>query len=369
MDCHRALTEYLGGPDSVSQVSTFFEQMVEGVGVGVGAVGAHGRFVYANERYADLVGRSRGDLVGAEVGAVNPDLDQSRFDDYWNSFSMGETRTYESVHRTAQGEELPIQVHVTRVEIDGTEFNVGTIKDITELEQRREQLTVLRRVLRHDLRNRLNVVSGYVELIELQLDTDDELHDHFEQIQSEIEHLLATSENSRRLEELLDASVASPEPERMELRLDDLLENAVSRTRTKFQNATITCSVFAGADSEPHATAEPIRVSAAEFLGQAITHVLTNAVIHNDTDDPRVEVTTQVRDDRVLLSIADNGPGIEDDRKDLVFGREERDQLHHGRGFGLFFVGNVVEKSGGEIWIEDNDPRGAIFRIDLPLVE
>ncbi|ARS91593.1 PAS domain-containing sensor histidine kinase [Natrarchaeobaculum aegyptiacum] len=360
MDCHRALVEYLGGEDPASRVSTFFEQMVEGVGVGVGAVGEHGRFVYVNERYADLVGRSRADLVGAEVGDVNPDLDQSRFDDYWKSFSMGETRVYEGAHRTSRGDEIPIQVHVTRVEIAGSEFNVGTIKDVTELRQRREQLDVLRRVLRHDLRNRLNVVSGYVELIELQLDGDDELRDHFEQIQSEIEHLLATSENSRRLEELLDATVAGSDSERTALDLHGLLEDAVATTRKKFPEATISYDPL---DAE----STSVRVLAAEFLGQAITHVLSNAVIHNDAADPRVEVTTRVRGDRVLLSIADNGPGIDDDRKDLVFGREERDQLHHGRGFGLFFVGNVVEKSGGEIWIDDNDPRGAIFRIELPL--
>ncbi|WP_049924960.1 sensor histidine kinase [Halopiger goleimassiliensis] len=357
MDRHCELSDYVGAGADVEggSISAFFEQLVEGVGVGIGAVGSHGEFVYVNERYAEMIEEPRSTLLGRCVGEVNPAFDQSAFEDYWSSFTTGETRIYETVHRTATGEEFPVRVHVTRVDIADTEFNVGTIRDISELERRREQLEVLRRVLRHDLRNRLNVVAGYTNLIEVQLENDDDLRNHFDRIQTEIEHLLATSENSRRLEELLDSARSRSEVKRTEIRLDHLLEDAVTTTQEKFPDAAI-----------EYANPGEIRVRAAKYLGQAVTHVLSNAVIHNDTDEPRVAVDARRADGRAIVSIADNGPGIPDDRKDLVFGREERDQLHHGRGFGLFFVANVVEESGGEIWIEDNDPRGAVFNVALP---
>lgn len=60
-------------------------------------------------------------------------------------------------------------------------------------------------------------------------------------------------------------------------------------------------------------------------------------------------------------------PEFRTSKKDLVFGREETDQLNHGDGFGLFFVENVVEESDGEIWIEDNEPTGSVFKIALAL--
>ena len=103
------------------------------------------------------------------------------------------------------------------------------------------------------------------------------------------------------------------------------------------------------------------------IFGQAITHVLSNGIIHNDSDRPRIELDVTVGEERVLLSIADNGPGIPDERKDLVFGREETDQLHYENGFGLIFVKNVVEDGDGESWIEDNEPRGSVFKIALDL--
>ncbi len=351
------LANYVGSDaQSSDAVSEFFAQFVEGIGVGVSATGAHGKFIYVNDHYAGLLGRTKADLVGRDVGDINPAFDQTRFDEYWDSFAMHETRVAETIHQTASGEELPVRTHVTRVEVDGEPVNVGTIQDISELERRREQLDVLRRVLRHDLRNRLNVVSGYVDLIELELETTDELEEHFAQIQTEIDHLLATSENSRRLEKLLDEPSHGTDHRTNVVRLDLLLEEAIARVRSKFPAVEVDAP-------DPG----PVRVRIAEYFGQAITHVLSNGVIHNDSDQPRIELDVTVGDGRVLLSIADNGPGIPDARKDLVFGREETDQLHHGNGFGLFFVENVVTESDGEIWIEDNEPTGSVFTIALEL--
>ncbi|AXR78524.1 PAS domain-containing sensor histidine kinase [Natrarchaeobaculum sulfurireducens] len=351
------LTKYVGSEDCAEEsVSEFFGQLVEDIGVGVAAVGTNGTFIYVNDHYAGMLGRTKEDLIGRSVGEINTAFDQARFEEYWHSFSMNETHVAETVHRTASGETVPVRTNVTRVEIGGEPVNVGTIQDISELERRREQLDVLRRVLRHDLRNRLNVVSGYVDLIELELDSTDELHDHFTHIQTEIEHLLATSENSRRLENLLDESASGPSQRTKMVRLDRLLEEALARVRTKFPGVDVE-TVDPG----------PVRVRAAEYLGQAITHVLSNGILHNDSERPRIELGVTVGEERVVLSVADNGPGIPDERKDLVFGREETDQLHHGNGFGLFFVENVVEESDGEIWIEDNEPRGSIFKIALDL--
>nr|WP_239641328.1 ATP-binding protein [Haloarcula japonica] len=40
-----------------------------------------------------------------------------------------------------------------------------------------------------------------------------------------------------------------------------------------------------------------------------------------------------------------------------------------GSGFGLFFVDSMVEEYGGTVWVEDNEPTGAVFVIELPLPE
>jgi signal transduction histidine kinase len=114
------------------------------------------------------------------------------------------------------------------------------------------------------------------------------------------------------------------------------------------------------------------------MLAAVFGNLLGNAVQHNDADDPVVRVSATENDDTVTVRVADNGPGIPDDRKESVF---HRGNSTSGGGFGLFFVRTMVEEYGGSIRIEDraeqssagsrtqsddNQPRGTVFIVDLP---
>jgi len=356
MDPQSMLPEYIGDENAdYREVNLkFFKQIVEEVGVGVGVVGSHGKFIYINKCYADMLDRSPETLIGCSIGDVNPEFDDDRLDEYWDCFSVGETRVAETIHRTASGEEVPVLTHSTRIEIADSAVNIGTIQNITELKKNREQLDILRRVLRHDLRNRLNIVAGYVDLIERHLDTDNELCRYFEQIQTEIRHLLTTSESSRRVEKLLDKPVSDTEKWTRVVRLDQALKQAISQVQTQFPDADIRFDELS-----------PIHVCTVEYLDQALRHLLSNAIEHNDSEQPSAELDITTTGDHVLLSITDNGPGIEDEQKERIFGHGEHDQLHHSDGFGLIFVKTVVEESGGEIWIEDNEPTGTTVKLKL----
>jgi signal transduction histidine kinase len=69
----------------------------------------------------------------------------------------------------------------------------------------------------------------------------------------------------------------------------------------------------------------------------------------------------------VAIRIADNGPGVSADQKDTLFGTGERDLESTGSGMGLYLVDTLVTSYGGEVWIEDNDPEGSIFVVELPI--
>jgi len=48
-----------------------------------------------------------------------------------------------------------------------------------------------------------------------------------------------------------------------------------------------------------------------------------------------------------------------------VFGRGKKGLESPGSGLGLYLVDNLVETYGGRVWIEDNEPKGAIFCVEL----
>jgi len=103
------------------------------------------------------------------------------------------------------------------------------------------------------------------------------------------------------------------------------------------------------------------------MVNSVFRNLLNNAVQHNDSSTPRIELSFDVRDQDVEIRIADNGPGIPDEHKDTVFGKGERGLGSAGSGIGLYLVDTLVTEYGGTIRLEDNEPTGAVFVVRLPL--
>jgi signal transduction histidine kinase len=65
------------------------------------------------------------------------------------------------------------------------------------------------------------------------------------------------------------------------------------------------------------------------------------------------------------LRIADNGPGVPAERREAVFQRNTKGLESDGTGLGLYLVRTLVEAFDGDIRIEENDPKGAVFVVEL----
>ena len=123
----------------------FFEQAFEQVGTGIAAYDESGTVRYANAAYAEMLGTTTDDLLGRAITSVNPDFDADRFDEYWKSFEEGETRRRESVNRTLDtGDQFPVDTVTTHISVDGEEYHVGTIQDISERKEREQALQKFR---------------------------------------------------------------------------------------------------------------------------------------------------------------------------------------------------------------------------------
>ncbi len=114
---------------------------------------------------------------------------------------------------------------------------------------------------------------------------------------------------------------------------------------------------------------EGLPVLADEMIDDVFDNVLRNAVVHNDSDDPTVEVTAAAEGDTIRVEVADDGPGIDEQHRDTVFRRgvtTAKGDGESGSGFGLFFVDTMVSSYDGSVWVEDNEPTGARFVFEFP---
>ncbi|QKY18889.1 ATP-binding protein [Halolamina sp. CBA1230] len=231
-----------------------------------------------------------------------------------------------------------------------------TVSDVTEretyrrrLEEKTEQLEALNRVVRHDIRNDMTVVRGWAETLSPHVDEAGQ--DALERVLRKSEHVIELTETAREFAESLSGEAIEPRPTELRRHLETELE-AVQGT-------------FPDAEFRVDGEVLAVSVLANEMLASTFRNLLENAVRHNDSETPEITVDTAETDDTVRVRIADNGPGIPDEQKERVFGRGEKGLDSPGSGIGLYLVHTLTDQFGGDVWIEDNDPRGAVFVVEL----
>lgn len=121
-----------------------------------------------------------------------------------------------------------------------------------------------------------------------------------------------------------------------------------------------------------NAPATPIIVNAdATGITSVGVNLLENAVKYAGSH-PKIQIDISKNNVEALVSVSDNGPGIEDKEKKLIFdkfyrvGNEDTRQTK-GTGLGLFIAEQIIKVHGGSISVSDNEPCGAIFVVKLPL--
>ncbi|KYH25389.1 adaptive-response sensory-kinase SasA [Halalkalicoccus paucihalophilus] len=253
--------------------------------------------------------------------------------------------------RTKDGNGVFGRGSVAPLVLDGeTRGYVAIFIDTTKQRRYENTAEVLNRLLRHDLRNELNVAYGNLQNAQSRID-DDETAAYLDQVNGALTRLIGKSERAHNLGELLEGSY---EAENHLVRLDYVLHEAVVEAIETFDGAEFRFEAFPA-----------VRVVADDLLATVFTVVLENSVVHNDASAPVVDIEVEEREEDVIVRVRDNGPGIREGEEDLIFGREERDQLHHGSGISLFFADNVIKSYDGDIRVDTDETEGATVEIRL----
>ena len=246
-------------------------------------------------------------------------------------------------HRTAQGK--PTTGLVTRqtatgpreflyrgvpYERDGGRYSFAIYTDITEQRRYEQHMQVIHRLLRHDLRNDLQVVLTAAEQVTERAEAPG-VADLGETVVSHARQLLTSAEETRTVERVLTAD-HEPEP-------TDVAAVAQSVTTTE-----------AAVHGVPVTTTLPdhLFVEGVPWLRAAIAALVENAVVHG-SDSPDVEVSASRRQDCVAVEVADDGPGIPQSVRGPVFEDSDITQLQHNTGIGLWLARWVAEACGGHL--------------------
>jgi len=97
----------------------------------------------------------------------------------------------------------------------------------------------------------------------------------------------------------------------------------------------------------------------------ALEQLVENAVEHNDSESPHVELTGSTTDSGIQIVVADNGPGIPKAEVDVISAGTERD-LAHGSGLGLWGANWAIQTAGGSLAFESSRLGGTAVVVELP---
>jgi PAS domain S-box-containing protein len=308
-----------------------------------------------NDAWLEAFGYGRAEVEGEWFGQFLDDESADRFEDSFSTFrEEGSVADLQLAVQHADGHTIAVSFD-GRIEYDDEGSFLRThcqLNDITErreyetrLQEQRDNLNLLNQVLRHDIRNDLQIVLAYGELLTDHVDA--ERREYVDNILENASHAVELTTNARDMADVMLSTEGDHQP----VGLRKALEGQLDELRTVYSDAVITVE-----GSLPE-----VRICADDMVDSVFRNLLKNAIEHNDTEVPTVTVSVRVDTDHVTVRVADNGPGVSDDQKEAIFGKGEKGLESHGSGIGLYLVKTLVENYGGTVRVEDNDPRGAVF--------
>ena len=337
-------------------------------------IGPNGKITDVNNSTENITGYNRDEIIGTDFSDYFTNHEEAR-EGYKRVFREGFVRNYELEIKHKDGHLIPVLYNASVYKDDyGNVIGVfAAARDITERKKVEEMLKLninelaisnaeleqFAYVSSHDLQEPLRMISSYLQLLERrysgQLDDKADKYIHFAvdgaaRMQHLINDLLEFSRVTTHAKELKITKVKSV--------YNQVLINLEVSIREN--NVVITH------DPLPEVMADDTQLS------QVFQNLISNAIKFRGKDNPKIHIGVVRKSDQWLFSVQDNGIGIDSKHNDRifeVFKRLHKRRDYPGTGIGLSICKKIIERHGGNIWVESELNHGSIFYFTLPVKE
>jgi light-regulated signal transduction histidine kinase (bacteriophytochrome) len=236
------------------------------------------------------------------------------------------------------------------------DVNINLKKQAEDLSRSNNDLEQFAYVASHDLQEPLRAVAGFMGLLKTQyheaMDATAKEYIDFavegaQRMQTLIHDLLAYSRVGTR------GAAFAP------MNLRDAFDNAVKNLKMGIEEtgASVTCGDL------------PIVHADVSQMTQLLQNLIGNAVKFHAARPPIIAVTAEHKDGQWVISVSDNGIGIEPryfERIFKIFQRLHGRTQYQGTGIGLAVCKRIVERHGGSLWVESKPGEGSVFYFSIP---
>lgn len=324
-------------PDELDGYTYLVEQAEDGLYM----LDATGSFTIVNQALLELTGYDRSELVGSDARLILDDDDFQQFNERVRATLQSESDSGSMLTtvRTKSGQKKPVEVRFGLIPTEDDSYGgvVGVARDIRVRRHREQKLDVLSRVLRHNIRNKLNLISGHATLIK---ETGGE---QFQQPAGQIlqaaEELMELSEKARTAQTEVGFNPADDQ----QTDLVTISQHLAVQFRREFPQATIKTSL-----------PDQLYADVPKSYRIAVSELLENAIEHNPSDEPVVHLSLVAANDEVRTIVDDHCPPIRGSDVEALNEGEET-PLMHSLGIGLWLANWVADTVGGELKLTRRD--------------
>lgn len=326
----------------------------------VATTDVRGRITYVNDKFCEISGYSREELLGQDHRIINSDYHSKEFmRDLWTTIACGRVWHGEIRNRAKDGHYYWVDTTIVPfLDERGKPYQYISIRvDVSARKAAEEALArqaVFMRVadmagvVAHEIRNSLASVKGAMQILRsrpLSENDPDVLRDIFARVDAA----------SELINDLM--AFARPRaPQIVLLQLRSLVEAATAAVQRDRADSRVQISLC-GHDVAIHADAELVKA--------AIVNLLLNAV-QAMPGSGRIDVTVATRNDFAVIEVKDTGPGIPSDIRDRVFEPFFTTKTRGG-GLGLPIARRTADVHGGSLELDFPPEGGTRARLKLPL--
>ncbi|MCD6511995.1 MAG: PAS domain S-box protein [Thermoplasmata archaeon] len=324
--------------ESEKNYRSIFENAVEGIY----RLDENGKLIEVNPSLERLLGYTQDELKKIDIREIYKHPEERR-----KFLKMvkekGIVRNYEVEYITKDGRTVVGNEFAIFVKEGNKGYIDGIIHDITELKKVQEQLEFYNSLMRHDIANKLQIITGYLEI----------LHDSVDEEAREIVRLaLNSANNAARIIENVKKMIKlnNRKIELYNIDIDKMVQDIIEEYQheANMRGVKLTyinngCNIVKGN----------------EILKEAISNIVWNAILHSGGD----EVNIIVEGNKIIIK--DNGKGIPEELMKNIFDMGVKGKTSKGSGIGMYLVKKIAEALNGNIKVESNSS-GTTFEIWLP---
>ena len=368
------VTEHNRSEVALRQSETKFRSVVQSATDGIILAGCDGNIIEWNNGAEQIFGYTEKEVLGEPLTMLMPEVyREAHRHGVERIRSGGEPRiigrTVEMHGLRRDGTEFPIGLSVASWKSDGETFYSGIIRDISEQKRAEDVLQKLTEALKrsdelksallasvsHDLRTPLTSIRTAIDNL-LQGDL------HWDHAQEQEFHLIISEETARLtqlIQDLLNMARIEAGKLQPSMQLGSVAEicgNVLERCERELRHhrVKIDCSEDL-----------PLVKVDSPLIAEALTHLVENAAKYSPAES-EIIISARLESDELLISVRDDGPGIEANEFDRVFDKFYRSTRVNndgasGTGMGLAIARGIIEAHGGRIWVESEFGHGAVF--------